>query len=521
MHIGTGIWRALDRARAMNLSEDGEAPARLGPDGITRRRVLAALVAGTGATLLPRVPVFAQRPQRIVIIGGGLAGLSALDTLAAQGVDATLYEARGAVGGRTRSVQGVFADDYAFDEGGQLVNSDHEDMMRLVRRFDLVLVDRRGFGPVREVQIGRNGRVVSEASLARALRRIARQITTDSDRLDRDYETVAREIDAMSVAAYLDRHELRAGDARNALEAGIRTEYGAEPGEASALELLFNLPTVNGARLTRIGLSDERYLIAGGTDQIASRLATQHEVGIRLNKRLIALNSGGTEVRMEFADGEEVRADNVILALPAPLLREIRFDGPMPAPWRALIDEVRLGRNEKLIVGYDRQALRPQLGFGGAVWAGEPFSAAWDAASMAPGRASAGAICYFLGGDQVDTAATASTSELAARFSDTARRALPGLPRPSGLARRTRWCDDPLTKGSYVNYRPGQLTRFGSLMAVEEEGGEKRAAGFGPIHFAGEWLSDAWPGYMNGAVQTGRLAAEAAMMPAPAELLSS
>ena len=34
--------------------------------------------------------------------------------------------------------------------------------------------------------------------------------------------------------------------------------------------------------------------------------------------------------------------------------------------------------------------------------------------------------------------------------------------------------------------------------------------------FAGEWLSDAWPGYMNGAVQTGRIAAEAALAPAAA-----
>ena len=38
----------------------------------------------------------------------------------------------------------------------------------------------------------------------------------------------------------------------------------------------------------------------------------------------------------------------------------------------------------------------------------------------------------------------------------------------------------------------------------------------GPLLFAGEWLSDAWPGYMNGAVQTGRIAAEAALAPAAA-----
>jgi monoamine oxidase len=515
MHGSIGIWRALDRARAMNLANAGEAPARPGGDGVTRRRVIAALAGGAGLALMPRLPAFAQAPQRIVIIGGGLAGLSALDTLASRGVAATLYEARGAVGGRTRSVQGVFAPDYAFDEGGQLVNSDHEDMIRLIRRFGLRMVDRRGFGPVHEVQIGRDGRPVPEARLARALRGIAARITADSDRLDADYETVAREIDAMSVADYLDRHGLAAGDARDALEAGVRTEYGAEPNEASALELLFNLPTVDGARLTRISLSDERYLISGGTDQVARALARQHEASIRLNRRLEAIDFDEEPIQLRFAGGEIMTADRVILALPAPLIRELLIKGPVPPLWRALIEEVRLGRNEKVLVGYDRPALRTELGFGGAVWSGQPFAAIWDAASRAPAEPGPGALCYFLGGDQVDAARGEEMAALAARFTEKGRLALRGLPAPNGTLRRTRWCEDPLTKGAYVNYRPGQISRFGSLMTVEEEG-EVRASGFGPIQLAGEWLSDAFPGYMNGAVQTGRLAAEAVLAPAAA-----
>ncbi|MDQ8756330.1 NAD(P)/FAD-dependent oxidoreductase [Sphingosinicella sp. LHD-64] len=519
MSKGVGIWRALDRARAMNLKANGEALARLGGDGITRRRVLAGLAGGAGALLLPRAPAFGQTPPRIAIVGGGLAGLSALDTLASRGVAATLHEARGAVGGRTRSVRGVFAPDYAFDEGGQLVNSDHADMIRLIRRFGIRMVDRKAFGPTHEVQIGRDSAPVEEADLARALRGIAAEITRDSDRLDRDYEAVAREIDAMSVADYLDRRELPAGDARDAIEAGIRTEYGAEPRDASALELLFNLPTVDGARVTRVSLSDERYVISGGSDQIAGALGRLYEGAIRLNRRLTRLDVSGPEVRLAFADGEEVRADRVILALPAPLIREVEIDGPLPPLWRDLIGEIELGRNEKLVVGYETQPWRDSLGYGGALWAGQPFAAGWDAASFAPAEGQgAGAICYFLGGDQVAAAAASNTADLAARFSDAARRAIPALPQPIGIVRRTRWCDDPLTKGAYINFRPGQITRFGSLMTVEEEQ-RVRASGADPLFFAGEWLSDAWPGYMNGAVQTGRVAAEAALAPAWAETM--
>jgi monoamine oxidase len=508
------VWRALERARAMNLTEAGGAPAGVGAHGMSRRRVLAAIGGGLAAAALPRWPAFAQPRPSIAIVGGGLAGLSALDTLRRRGVEAMLYEARAAVGGRTRSVRGVFAPDYAFDEGAQLINSDHADMLRLVHRFGIRMVSRRGYGPADDIQIGRGGGAVAEARLAAALRGIAAQITADADRLDRDYANVAREIDRLSVKDYLDRHRLSPGDARDAIEATIRTEYGAEPEEASALELLFNLPTVDGRRVSRLGNSDELYLVSGGTAQVAQRLAAEHSARIRLGKRLAALDMTGPNVRLAFADGSEAAADQVILALPAPLLREVRIDGPLPAPWRALIDEVRLGRNEKLIVGYDAQPWRRRPGFGGAIWAARGFSEVWDAASMAPAPGP-GALCYFLGGDQVDAAASVPMAELAARFTAAARRVVPGLPEPNGRVRRTRWCDDPLTRGAYANFRPGQLSRFGSLLTVEEEG-EVRASRAGPLLFAGEWLSDAWPGYMNGAVQTGRIAAEAALESAAA-----
>ena len=346
------VWRALDQARPINLAAAGEPPALPQGAGISRRRVLAALGAHRRRRL-PRWPAFASAPLRVAIVGGGLAGLSR-SSRCAPAASSLAYEGAAAAGGRTRSVHGVFAPDFAFDEGAQLVNSDHADLLRLIRRFDLNLVDRRAYGETHEIQIGHGGGPESEAALAASLLGIAGRITADSDRLDRDYEAVARELDPLSVKAYLDRHGLPPGPARDALEATIRTEYGVEPEEASALELLFNLPTVDGERISRISASDERYLIAGGTDQVAKALAAEHRGHIHLNRRVTALDLTGPAPRLAFADGSHVTADRIILALPAPLLREVRIDGPLPPLWRALIAEARLGRNEKLIV-YDAQ----------------------------------------------------------------------------------------------------------------------------------------------------------------------
>jgi monoamine oxidase len=260
--------------------------------------------------------------------------------------------------------------------------------------------------------------------------------------------------------------------------------------------------------VTRLSKSDERYLVSGGTDQVAKALTAAHERDVRLGKRLTAVEIGGDSVRLGFADGEHVVVDRAILAMPPALLRELRITGPLPPLWRAFIDEVRLGRNEKLIVGYDNSAWRRTIGFGGGLWATGEFSEVWEAQSLAPAPGPA-ALCYFLGGRQVDAAASVDAMVLARRFTLAARRVLPGLPAPNGRVRRTRWADDPLTQGAYSRFAPGQLTRFASLFAVETPGEALRPAQAGPLLFAGEHISDAFAGFMNGALQTGRIAASA------------
>jgi monoamine oxidase len=54
------------------------------------------------------------------------------------------------------------------------------------------------------------------------------------------------------------------------------------------------------------------------------------------------------------------------------------------------------------------------------------------------------------------------------------------------------------------------VTRFARLLCVESDNpAEHHVPGAGRIRFAGEHLSEAYPGYMNGGAQTGRVAAEA------------
>ncbi|MCH7863494.1 MAG: FAD-dependent oxidoreductase [Proteobacteria bacterium] len=108
-------------------------------------------------------------------------------------------------------------------------------------------------------------------------------------------------------------------------------------------------------------------------------------------------------------------------------------------------------------------------------------------------------------------AASEAPSALAARFAASAAAAIPGLVEAAtGPFTRTNWHAQPLTLGAYCNYAPGQLTRFSKLLYIEGEGNDQ-VPHAGRIWFAGEHLSDAFPGYMNGAAQTGRMAAAAVL----------
>jgi monoamine oxidase len=60
------------------------------------------------------------------------------------------------------------------------------------------------------------------------------------------------------------------------------------------------------------------------------------------------------------------------------------------------------------------------------------------------------------------------------------------------------WGDDAYSKGAYALYGTGQW--FGVLPVLQRS--------FMQTHFAGEHLSDAWQGFMEGAIQTGEAAAK-------------
>jgi monoamine oxidase len=508
---GSGpLWGLLNQARRANLAEQGAPPPIASPEGITRRRILAALGAGAALPLIGwPAPSHAQSPLRVAVIGGGMAGLTALDALSAAGVDAHLYEARGRLGGRVLTANNAPEPGLNIEDGGNLINTDHADMLALAERFGIALIDRKPMAA--HSRYVADGRLLGDAEMIDDLRAIAAQIGKDAEALDADYDAVAPRLDAMSVTAYLDQHaKLVKPHIRAFLEATIRTEFGAEPGQASAIELLFNLPVVDGKQAELISLSDERFILTGGSSSVVKALSEPLMPKISTGHALVSITPWDDRLDLRFANGKSARVDRVIVTVPAPLMRTIDYGGLLPESWAALVGEIDCGRNEKINAGYAARVWEKQTGPAGSAWAVDTkgpgiFSEFWDASSGQPGDA--GVLTWFFGGDQVD-ALMAVDPEITLRRAEAAiAPAVPGL--KARTMRRTAWGQDLYARGAYSTFKPGQLTRFAPHFWLEEDGGVTQQAVAGPIVFAGEHLSDAFPGYMNGGAQTGRLAAAA------------
>jgi len=396
------------------------------------------------------------------------------------------------------------------DDGGQFINGDHADILALAKQHDLKLIDRAPM-PGRTLLVDEYCRTYGEDQLAEDLRPLAAAIAVDAAALDADFDAAAPALDAISVSQYLDRHHNSLKPyVRKLMDATLRTEFGQDPGEASAIELIFNLPVADDKQLKIIGSSDERYVLHGGSGSLVEALVPPLMPHVEMGHALHSVRRSGEGVRLRFDNGATVEAERVIVTVPAPLLRAIDFGGMLPPLWQHYAAEIDCGRNEKLNATYHGRPWDGSMGRKGDVWplAGG-FAEGWDATTV---EGDTSLMTFFMGGAQCAAARKLDAAALRRDFETVVAPAVPGLTQAATIwQRRTNWTGDRFSRGAYSCFRPGQLTRYAQLFWLEEQGKAVQSPVVGPLVFAGEHLSDAWPGYMNGGAQTGRLAAQAVL----------
>ena len=110
-------------------------PAIETQQGIQQR--LSPVTERIRATTAVERPLAARKKPVAVVVGGGLAGLMASRTLAAQ-FEVTLFEARDRMGGRVKSLRDE-STKRIIEAGGELIGYAHPTWLSLAREFELAL----------------------------------------------------------------------------------------------------------------------------------------------------------------------------------------------------------------------------------------------------------------------------------------------------------------------------------------------------------------------------------------------
>jgi monoamine oxidase len=445
----------------------------------------------------------------VAIVGGGMAGLAAATELQRAGASFVVLEARDRVGGRLESVE--VEPGRWIDVGGQWVGPTQDRLYALAREHGAAIFPTWTAGQNVVEMGGKLTRYTGTiprlrphvlADVQQAIMRIDRMAAKVP--LEAPWEAPKAHIwDSQTTWSWMRRNMATRGG-RALLEIGVKAVWAAMPADVSFLHLLFYVASAGSMDMlldTEGGAQQDRFVEGAGS--LARRVAEGlgEQVVRSAPVRRIEWNGDGARVH---ADGVEVRAQRVIVAVPPTLAGRISYDPPLPGYRDQLTQRVPMGAVIKCFAIYDEPFWRAEGLSGSAVSAAGPLTLTVD---NTPPEGRPGILVGFLEGR--------AARELG-RVSEAERReaVLANLGRLYGAraARPERyldksWADEEWSRGCYEGYTPpGVLTAFGP--ALREP--------VGPLHWAGTETATRWNGYIDGALQSGERAAREALAAFPA-----
>jgi monoamine oxidase len=485
--------------------------SRRSPAGrLSRRQVLAAGAAGAvGAAVGGSADASARRRRSrrrrrvydVVVVGAGLAGLTAARAVRAAGHSVLVLEARNRVGGR--NLDHPLGDGEVAELGGQWAGPGQDKVLGLAKELGVATFDTYSEGESIYYYGGRRQRYTGDippanpAALAEALAAITEfnQMAQEVPADEPWRAPHAGEWDPQSVTTWI-RDNVHTAEARFLADIAVRGVYGEEASQISLLDLLAAVTGVGGDFNTLIG-SAQSIRFVGGPQQLSILLARTLRRSLRRRAPVVAIEQG-RRVTLH-TPGRTFRARQAILTPPKPLIARIRFNPPLPPAHDQYFQRQPMGSVIKVNAIYEQPFWRAD-GLNGVVVSDRgPIEIVYDNSphdsrpGVLVGFMEANTSRAFFGSSQA-TRRAAVLDSLARYFGDAARRATAYVDMV--------WALEPYTRGAYGTFNPpGVLTSLG-----------KAATGpVGRLHFAGDGTSGEWPGYMDGAIRSGERAAREAL----------
>lgn len=446
----------------------------------------------------------------IAIVGAGIAGLHAAYVLKNAGYNATIYEAAGRCGGRILSVTDLMGPGLWTEMGGEFIDSTHQDMLNLCKKFNLPLLDREPDFAAGLAEFGYffDGRHYHFPDIIKAIQPFRAQMVKDVSSLSKEisfekFSPADQHFDNMSISDYLNQLGVK-GWLRSMFEMAYLAEIGLDASDQSAVNMLGVFNPSNEKRNELFGSSDERYSVIGGNDRITAALQKELKEQLQLGHYLTALgknNSNQYVLSFKTNGGsvKDIKADIVIITIPFTLLRQADIKVTLPQWKTTAIQKLGYGQSSKLFIGVKERIWRQQ-GFGGYCFTDNGLQNGYDHTQMQSNNKGPGGFTINLGGKLSLESVNKETQALQDEYLPLMEQIYPGAANAfSGKFQRWHWPSFALSKGSYTGFTTGQYTTIAGATVKPVDN----------LFFAGEHCSYEFQGFMNGAAKTGREAAEA------------
>lgn len=529
------VRKLLRRAHAANtLGLSPEEAASATPHGPSRRdlllgSLLVPLAAACGDNLKP-AGEDGDAPG-IVIVGGGIAGLTAAHFLRLAQVRADIYEASMRIGGRMWTDRESLADTGQLVElGGELIDTDHLVIQALMTShgFELDDLPEATAGLEQDLFFMNNGMnppnasaPVSAASIVTQFMPVAAKMAAAvmmTEGTDPTSQMLFDRIDNMSIPEWLQDAQIGPGLApstliRRILEVSYLEEFGLEVGEQSAWNLITLIDFETTDPFHVFGDSDERFHTHLGNDSLPLKMAEHLGDRIHLDNALTKVVKTGDGYQLTFASGggeHVVAATHVIFALPFTRLRDVDLaEAGLSAEKMTIIEELGYGTNAKLMLQFHTRPWETGARASNGSVITDVGDAPADGSALGSGLQTTwatsrgqdgveGILTNFVGGHRGITMGEGTAESQAQKVLPWIEQVFPGTQSQyiAGSAIRMHWPTYPHVKGSYASYKKGQWAFFG-----------KEGAREGNAHFCGEHCSEDFQGYMEGGAETGTMVA--------------
>jgi monoamine oxidase len=480
---------------------------------------VAGSVAGAvGGVVIPDAGASPARKRAhhvdVVVVGAGLAGLTAARELQKHGQSVMVLEARDRVGGRT--LNHPLKHGYHGDLGGTWIGPTQTEIAKLAKEMKVHAFAQPDDG----MQTYYNGQATTYSDTgplgtAPPGLNVTADIVTAVLALDQMAATIpvhkpweakqAGEWDRQTVQTWLKSEATPAGypELSKLISALFEALVGAEARDCSLLYTLAYIATATDGstpgtveRLidTRGGAQAKRFV--EGAQMISIRLA--HHVGhqhIVLGSPVRKIEHHKTHVTV-VSDKVTVRARNVIVAIPPTLAQRISFDPILPGNRDGATQRSPQGTLIKVEAFFDKPWWRDNGLNGAVVSTVGPAKTTFD---VSPKDGKIGGLLGFVGGDEARKYSgrpKALEHAVLHNFSTFFNKGKK-IPKPTSVVVQD-WSREEWTRGCPVAIAgPGTVIEYRDALAKP----------IGRIHWAGTETSTYWHGYMDGAVRSGQRAA--------------